>query len=422
MLGTSHERLVASGLVAQRLHPVFAMPREVVQLATEIPYLSVLDEDGNFDEGLAPQISTEKLKYLYWQALLARAFDERRLTLQRQGSIGTFAPVKGQEAANLGPIATLRESDWFVPSFREPAAAVYRGATMSKILLYDAGYNEGASANLDERALPSCVPVASQLPHAVGIAYANQLLGRDEVVMAYFGDGATSEGDFHEAMNLAAIWKAPVVFVCQNNQFAISVPREKQTASKTLAQKAIAYGMPGVQVDGNDLFACYLAAQEATSRARAGDGPTMIECVTYRLSVHTTADDPSQYRDEEEVQHWEKKDPLLRLRRFLIEREMLTEADVENMKKQADEDIDKAWEETKESIARFDEKPEVMFEHLFEETPSNLEKQKKAYLADRRSFDGEASTQDESPPEEREPESSRRARRTEEQEGDHRHA
>ena len=172
----------------------------------------------------------------------------------------------------------------------------------------------------EQRDLPVTIPVATQLPHAVGLAYGIQYRGEDSVVMVYFGDGATSEGDFHEAANFAGVWHGPVVFVCQNNQWAISVPLKKQTNSRTIAQKATAYGFPGIQVDGNDVLAVYAASREAVDRARAGNGPTLIECVTYRLGMHTTADDPTKYRSEEEVKAWERKDPLTRFTAYLEKR------------------------------------------------------------------------------------------------------
>src|SRR5437879_6074100 len=227
----------------------------------------------------------------------------------------------------------------------------------------------------DQHDLPITIPVGTQLPHAVGLAYAAQYKGDDAVVMVYFGDGATSEGDFHEALNFAGVWHVPVVFVCQNNQWAISVPLKKQTHSRTIAQKALAYGLPGVQVDGNDVLAVYAAAREAVDRARAGDGPTLIECVTYRLGFHTTADDPSKYRSEEEVTMWEKKDPLTRFRAYLEQRNLL-ESDIES---RVDEEIAAA-------VQRFEATPPAdpltMFDHAYAELPPDLEAQR-AEMAER---------------------------------------
>jgi pyruvate dehydrogenase E2 component (dihydrolipoamide acetyltransferase) len=217
--------------------------------------------------------------------VLARRLDERMLALQRQGRIGTFAPVSGQEAAQIGAVAALEEHDWFVPSFRESAAAIWRGTPLKQILLYNAGYNEGAAVPDDAHDLPIAIPVATQIPHAVGLAYAVRYRDTGAVAIAFFSDGATSEGDFHEALNFAGVFGAPTIFLCQNNQWAISVPRERQTRSRTLAQKALTYGVPGIQVDGNDVLAVLAATREAAARARDGEGPTLIECVGDQVRV-----------------------------------------------------------------------------------------------------------------------------------------
>jgi len=294
--------------------------------------------------------------------------------LQRQGRIGTFAPTKGQEAAQMGSIFTLRPTDWMVPSFRETAAMIWRGWPIEKLLLFFAGRLEGGQSAPSQHDLPITIPVATQLPHAVGLAYAAQYRGDDVAVMAYFGDGATSEGDFHEALNFAGVWHVPVVFVCQNNQWAISVPLKKQTHSRTIAQKALAYGLPGIQVDGNDVLAVYAAAREAVDRARAGDGPTLIECVTYRLGVHTTADDPTKYRSDAEVAMWEQKDPLTRFKAYLEKRNLLEEG--------LDQRVD---EEIAEAIRRFEATPPadplVMFDHVYAELPPDLAAQRDAMAA-----------------------------------------
>ena len=351
------------------------MPRTALEPRFQVEYLSILDSDGNLDTALEPKLADTELKSLYRSMLLGRRLDERMVRLQRQGRIGTFAPTKGQEAAQMGSIFTLRPTDWMVPSFRETAAMIWRGWPIEKLLLFFAGHLEGGQPAPGQHDLPITIPVSTQLPHAVGLAYAAQYRGDDVVVMAYFGDGATSEGDFHEAMNFAGVWHMPVVFVCQNNQWAISVPLKKQTHSRTIAQKALAYGLPGIQVDGNDVLAVYAAAREAVDRARAGDGPTLIECVTYRLSVHTTADDPSKYRSEEEVTMWEKKDPLTRFRAYLEKRGLL-ESDIESR-------IDA---EIAEAVQRFEATPPpdplTMFDHAYAELTPDLEAQR-AELAER---------------------------------------
>ncbi|MDX1567763.1 MAG: pyruvate dehydrogenase (acetyl-transferring) E1 component subunit alpha [Longimicrobiales bacterium] len=351
------------------------MPREEIDLPGGVEHLSILDEDGKLDEELAPDLPDDLLLELHRTMLLARRFDERLLQLQRQGRIGTFAPVKGQEASQLGAVSALEESDWVIPSFRETAAALWRGIPLTGILLYNAGYNEGAAIPEEKKDFPIAIPVASQIPHAAGLAYGAKYRGSDEVVLVFFGDGATSEGDFHEALNFAGTFEAPVIFVCQNNHWAISVPRERQTRSKTLAQKALAYGLPGIQVDGNDVLAVREATREAVERARSGDGPTLIECVTYRLSVHTTADDPSKYRSDEEVEEWEARDPLPRLQGFLKERDLLDDDAVASLEEEIGSEIDEAWSDAEERMEELDD-PLEMFEHLYAELPPYLRKQR----------------------------------------------
>jgi pyruvate dehydrogenase E1 component alpha subunit len=344
------------------------MPREHIDLRYQVPRLSVLDEDGGFDEALAPEVSDDLLHRMHRVMLLARRFDERMLKLQRQGRIGTFAPVAGQEAAQIGAMAALHAEDWFVPSFREHAAALWRGTPLVQILLYNAGYNEGGAVAAEAHDLPIAIPVATQIPHAVGLAYAARYRGTGALAITFFGDGATSEGDFHEAINFAGVFAAPVIFLCQNNQWAISVPRAHQTQARTLAQKALAYGVPGIQVDGNDVLAVLAATREAAARARDGDGPTMIECVTYRLSVHTTADDPSKYRGDDEVEAWRRRDPIPRLQRHLKSRELLSDEDIDALEEAVAGEIDDAWAETQDQMAQLDE-PGSIFEHHYAELP-----------------------------------------------------
>ncbi|HTY78567.1 MAG TPA: pyruvate dehydrogenase (acetyl-transferring) E1 component subunit alpha [Candidatus Bathyarchaeia archaeon] len=345
------------------------MPRTLIEPQFPIERLSILDSDGNLDVALEPKLSPDELKRLYRAMVLGRRLDERMLRLQRQGRIGTFAPIKGQEASQIGSAVTLEARDWMVPSFRETAAMILRGWPIESLLAFYAGRLEGGQPGPTKHDLPVAIPVATQLPHAVGIAYGIQYRGEDAVVMVYFGDGATSEGDFHEAANFAGVWHGPVVFVCQNNQWAISVPLKKQTNSRTIAQKAAAYGFPGIQVDGNDVLAVYAASREAVDRARAGDGPTLIECVTYRLAMHTTADDPTKYRAEEEVKAWEQKDPLTRFRAYL-ERKGLLDASVEAA---VDEEIARGVERF-EALPAPD--PLVMFDHAYAELPAHTAAQR----------------------------------------------
>ena len=345
------------------------MPRIPLEAQFTVEHLSILDSDGNLDTALEPELSGEELKRLYRAMLLGRRLDERMLRLQRQGRIGTFAPIKGQEASQIGSVSTIRPTDWMVPSFREAAALLWRGWPIEKILLFYAGYLEGGQPAQGQRDLPTTIPVGTQLPHAVGLAYAAQYKGDDVIVMAYCGDGATSEGDFHEALNFAGVWHVPVIFVVQNNQWAISVPLKKQTHSRTIAQKALAYGFPGIQVDGNDVLAVHVATREAVARARAGGGPTLIECVTYRLGVHTTADDPTKYRSDEEVKAWERKDPLTRFVAYLEKKNLLEPA----LEQTIDEEIARGVAAFESAAAA---NPLGMFDHAYAELPPALAAQR----------------------------------------------
>lgn len=283
-----------------------------------VKYMQVLDEHGNLDEALEPKLSEAQLVRLYRTMSLAREGDQRMLKLQRQGRVGTFGPCTGQEAPPAAAALAMTERDWFVGAFRELSGLLMRGVPLSNPYIMHNGWEEGNVAPTAPRTLPVSIIVGAQTLHAVGLAYAMKYRGeRDAAAVTFFGDGATSQGDVLEAMNFAGVWQAPVVFVAQNNQWAISLPRHKQTRAQTLAQKAIAFDIPAWQVDGNDALAVYNVVREALDRAHSGGGPTFIEAVTYRLMMHTTSDDPGRYRTEEETQLWWKKDPLVRLRGYL---------------------------------------------------------------------------------------------------------
>lgn len=350
------------------------MPRQSLDLPP-IEYLSILDADGHVDADLEPKIPSDDLTRLYRTFLLARRFDERMLRLQRQGRIGTFGPIKGHEAAVLGSVYALRPADWMVPYYREWPAWMWRGWPLDNLILYYAGYAEGMRVPDGLHDLPLCIPIASQIPHAVGVAYAARYKGEDSVTLVYLGDGATSHGDCQEAMNFAGVFQAPVVFFVLNNQWAISVPRSRQTRARTLAQKAVAYGFPGVQVDGNDLLACYVATAEAVERARQGRGPTLVEAVTYRLSMHTTADDPTKYRSEDEVKAWEAKEPLPRFRRYLQQKGLVDERIEAALEAEVDAQIREAVERAEARM-----KPDLLeaFEHVYAARPPELEAQRQA--------------------------------------------
>lgn len=354
------------------------MPLEQVG-SFDVSRLQVLDPQGVVDADLDPGLAPDRLYALHRAMVLAREADQRMLRLQRQGRIGTFAPSTGQEAAVVGPALAMTERDWLVPSFREPGALLARGMPLWRTLLYHNGYEEGNVLKEAPRTLPQAVIVGSQTLHAVGIAYAIKYRQeRDSAVVTFFGDGATSQGDFHEALNFAALWQAPVVFICQNNHWAISMPRSRQTRSHTLAQKAIAYDMPGLQVDGNDVLAMYRATAEALERARGGGGPTLIEAVTYRLMMHTTADDPRRYRSEAEVEKWRRRDPLTRFQTYLESRGLWDEERQTRLMAEVRREIDAAVQ-TFESLS--DPKPDAPFDHVFAAPHPEIEAQRAEFLA-----------------------------------------
>jgi pyruvate dehydrogenase E1 component alpha subunit len=354
------------------------MPRKKINISDKIEYLSILNQKGDLDQKLEPEIADDLLLRLHRTMLLTRRFDERLLSLQRQGRIGTFPPISGQEAAHLGAVAALRPTDWMVPAFRETAAEIWRGRSLESIIIYNNGFNEGVDIPEDRYDFPISVPVGSQVLHAVGLGWAAKYRQKDDVAMAFFGDGATSEGDFHEGMNFAGVFQAPVVFICQNNHWAISIPLSKQTRSKTLAQKAVAYGMPGIQVDGNDILAVFAAAQEAVERARSGDGPTFIECVTYRLMMHTTADDPKRYRTDKEVERWKKRDPLPRFQKYLVGKGLLTEGTMTEIESEVLQEIQEAVDRAETQMKTLGN-PLDMFEHAYAEMPPYLKEQKEEF-------------------------------------------
>jgi pyruvate dehydrogenase E1 component alpha subunit len=320
------------------------MPEEILASFT-VQRLSVLDETGEVDADLMPPFSDAELGRMYEAMVLARTFDERAVALQREGRLGTYPPIRGQEAAQVGSALALSPAEWIFPSFREMGVHLTLGYPAAQLLQYWTGDERGQKAPEQLNIFPFCVAVGSQIPHAVGAALAVRYRRDPVVVVAYFGDGATSKGDFHEGFNMAGVFRLPVVFICQNNQWAISIPLKGQTASESLAQKAIAYGFQGVQVDGNDPFAVYRATSQALAKARSGGGPTFIECLTYRMADHTTADDAGRYRSAEEVALWRARDPILRLERFMAQRGLWSEQEGREAKSRATAFIDAAVRE-----------------------------------------------------------------------------
>jgi pyruvate dehydrogenase E1 component alpha subunit len=336
----------------------------------------ILKQDGTLQAGMKPPLNDQETQAFYQKMVFIRLADQRCLMLQRQGRFGTYAPIWGQEACQVGSASVLQKGDWVFPAFREIGATLVMGIPLKNFLLYWMGDEMGSRAPEGINVMPVSIPVGSQTLHAAGAAWGAKLKGDKVVAVVYFGDGATSEGDFHEAMNFAGVFKTPTIFFCQNNQFAISVPRSMQTASQTLAQKAIAYGFDGIQVDGNDLFAVIVATREAVEKARSGGGPTLIEGVTFRFGPHTTADDPTKYRTDQEIEPWKPLDPLVRLRLYLKEKGLWSEALEQKTTDEAQKEIDQAVKDA-EAVPV----PEVddIFKYVFKEMTPPL-KEQLAYL------------------------------------------
>ncbi|MEK6953398.1 MAG: pyruvate dehydrogenase (acetyl-transferring) E1 component subunit alpha [Candidatus Micrarchaeota archaeon] len=338
----------------------------------KVMHMQILDETGKADASLEPKLTPDQLKEMYRLMVLARAYDRKCMKLQRQGRMYTYIPVEGQEACQIGSIAALQKEDWMVPAFRETAAYIAKGIPLKTLCLYWMGNERGNSAPKDVNAFPVSIPVGSQMLHAVGIGWAAKLKGHKTLAITYFGDGATSEGDFYEAINFAGVFKTNTIFLCQNNGWAISVPRSKQTVAQTLAQKGIAAGITFLQVDGMDVLAVYKATLDAADRARRGEGPTLIECLTYRLGPHSTSDDPSKYRKAEETAEWQKKDPVERFKLYLRGKGIWTEEWEAKLQADSDAAIDAAVKD-----AEADNTPnlEDMFKYVYAQMPDSLKEQ-----------------------------------------------
>ncbi len=322
---------------------------EEIVFEGKVRYMQVLDKDGNADVGMDPDLPKDELIKMYLGMLVARAFDEKAMKLQRSGRMLTFAPLRGQEASQIGSVHALEKTDWFFPTYRENGSLMYRGVPASLLFRYWMGSEWGAHLPKDQKNYNIIIDLGTQTLHAAGTMWAAKIKKDPCAGMVCIGDGATSEGAFHEAMNFAGVFKPGLVFFCQNNQYAISIPRKKQTASKTIAQKALAYGFEGIQVDGNDILAVYSACEYALKKARNGEGPTLIEAVTYRMGPHTTADDPTRYRTNDEVKYWEDRDPLKRFKMYLLRRGYLPEGFEAKVAKTIDEQLEKAISEAENS-------------------------------------------------------------------------
>lgn len=347
------------------------MPREIFPIPGRIEKIEILAPDGTVDARLEPKLPDADLRKLYRYMLGTRMLDERCLAMQRQGRIGTYGPCRGQEATPLGVAYHLTKQDWFVPSYRELAAFLWRGWPIDRYLLWWGGHEVGSQLPEDVNDTPIAVPIASQVQYAAGIAWGCKLRKNGNIVACFCGDGGTSEGDFHEGLNYATVFKTPMVMIVQNNHWAISVPRHKQTASQTIAQKAIAYGMDAFIVDGNDILAVIVAMGEAAEKARKGGGPTLIEAVTYRLAMHTTADDPKKYRSEAEVKQWEAKDPLIRFDAYLRKRKLLDD----KIKAVIEEEIKKEIDAGIAGYEAYKADPYGLFKYMYEEMTPDLERQ-----------------------------------------------
>jgi 2-oxoisovalerate dehydrogenase E1 component alpha subunit len=340
----------------------------------EIHYSQFLDEHGKATREL-PEFTKdlEHLADLYRWMVLIRTYDAKAIALQRTGQLGTYAPILGQEAIQAGVGSAMRSDDVFLMTYREQGVQLMRGVTMTELFLYWSGDERGSDFSGPRRDFPICITIGAQATHAAGAAYAIKLRGESRAVVCALGDGATSKGDFYEGMNAAGVWQLPVVFLVTNNQWAISVPRVSQTASHTLAQKAIAAGIACEQIDGNDLFAVREAMDRALAKARRGGGPTLIEALSYRLSDHTTADDASRYRSADEVADAWKREPISRMRTYLANAGAWDKAREEALVKECGERVQAAVQAYADTPPP---EPQAMFEHLYAAFPPALEAQR----------------------------------------------
>lgn len=345
----------------------------------EVFYHQFLDPAGQLCQAL-PEIfpNAESLIPLYETMQLSRIFDTKAIALQRTGQLGTYPSLRGHEATQIGVGFPMKSIDVFAPSYREHGTMFMRGVRMIEVLLFWGGDERGTDYAIPKQDLPVSIPIATHLAHAVGIAKAFQLRREPRVAVAVCGDGGTSKGDFYEAMNFAGVWNLPVIFVVSNNSWAISMSRMLQTAAKTLAQKAIAAGIEGVQVDGNDVIAVAYVVDQAMQKARRGDGPTLIETLTYRVGDHTTADDAKRYRTTEEVEREKQKDPVDRLKNYLLHADVWTEAQETTLLARCSREVEQAVKQYTEIPAQ---EPTAMFDYLYAVLPKPYQEQREAVIA-----------------------------------------
>lgn len=342
--------------------------------------LQILNEEGKIvNEDLVPDLSDDELKELMRRMVYTRILDQRSIALNRQGRLGFYAPTAGQEASQLASHFALEKEDFLLPGYRDVPQLIWHGLPLYQAFLFSKGHFHGNQIPEDMNALPPQIIIGAQYIQTAGVALGMKKRGKNAVAVTYTGDGGTSQGDFYEGINFAGVYKAPAIFIVQNNGFAISVPRELQTNAKTLAQKAVAAGIEGIQVDGMDVFAVYAATKHARERAINGEGPTLIETITYRYGPHTmSGDDPTRYRSEELDNEWAKKDPLIRFRKYLESKNLWSEEEENKVIEEAKEDIKNAIKQAEKYPKQ---KVTDLIANMFEELPSHLAEQMEEYKA-----------------------------------------
>ncbi|SDY78412.1 pyruvate dehydrogenase E1 component alpha subunit [Evansella caseinilytica] len=354
--------------------------KELKNIESQFKTFQILNEEGEVvNKKAMPKLSDEELKELMKRMVYTRIWDQRAISLNRQGRLGFYAPVAGQEASMIGTQFALEQQDWILPGYRDIPQIVYHGVPLEQAFLWSRGHFKGGQMPEGVNVMMPQIIIGAQITQAAGVAMGLKRKQQDAIAITYTGDGGASQGDFYEGMNFAGAYNVPAVFVVQNNRFAISVPVEKQSAAETIAQKAVAAGIHGVQVDGMDILAVYAATKEARQRGLDGNGPTLIETLTYRYGPHTMAgDDPTRYRTSNLDDEWEKKDPLVRFRKFLEAKDLWTEEEETAVVEQAKEDI-------KEAIKQADSAPKQkvtdLIGFMFEELPSNLKEQNEHFKA-----------------------------------------
>lgn len=341
----------------------------------------IIAPDGSYNQALDPELGEDLLRKMYRGMMLTRIVDTRAVILQRQGRVGFYVPTTGEEASQIGSACALDPTDWIVAAYREVGAALLRGMPLERMFNQALGNDRDLlkgrqmPSHFGDRAanfVPASSPVGTQIPIAVGVAWAAKIRKEPMVAMVYFGDGSTSQGDFHTGLNFAGVYGVPVIFFCKNNHWAISCPFSKQTAAACIAVRAAGYGIEGWRVDGNDVLAVYSVTRQAVEKARNGGGPTLIESVTYRMGPHSTSDDPRRYRDDSEVEPWKAKDPIVRFRKYLESKGVWSEADEERLTKEIEDEIEAAV-----SVAESASVPplETLFDDVYETQTWNLKEQ-----------------------------------------------